>query len=67
MLQKYIEVGTRVSRLRKAVVLLFESGIAYCLLWVSICISVMDSDRVFVAGLASDRDRHLQTVVAILL
>ena len=36
MLGKYIEVGTRVSRLEKVTVLLVESGIVYCLLWVSI-------------------------------
>ena len=60
MLRKYIEVGTRVSRPEKVMVLLVESGeVVHCLLWVSICISVMDSDRMFVAGLASDPDRHL--------
>ena len=36
MLRKYIEVGTRVSRLEKVMVPLVESGILYCLLWVSV-------------------------------
>ncbi|PIL25603.1 hypothetical protein GSI_11351 [Ganoderma sinense ZZ0214-1] len=37
-LKKYVEIGTRVSRLEKIMVLLVESGIAYCVLWIVIAI-----------------------------
>ena len=35
MLRKYVEVGSRISRLEKVMALLVESGVVYCLLWVS--------------------------------